>query len=524
MSVKTNEDLEADYVIVGGGTSSLVLAARLPEDDRSEADWQLITTPQVNRAGQPCNQGAPGKLLGGSSGINGQASIAPSKARIDAWSKLGATDWTWKKLSPCYKKSYTLHWVDQNVNGDSGLINVSFPAVLQDPLSKAWVDTFEGIGYSLTADPFSGNSIGGYSELAAVDYETKTRSYAVTGYGLPDMQRPEVRILTKAMVRKILFDASDAGVTAKGVEAIVQGGLSTIKAKNEAIIDQFNVPVVVENPYVGENLQDHLMSGISFDVKKGVITGNPLMRQEQEAVQNTMQIYTEHKAGPMTIGGIQSSAFMPIIEYHGPNQQEAKQAYLNKFIPQPEGRDQVIRDIYADDNEPTCSMFMFLAQANLHQTGKSFVGQELLPGNFLSLGLELSLPFSRGSAHIASADPNVPPTIDSQYFSNPLDLGIMARNLLDVERIHKADPLAKFLVHSGQRNHLDAFLTDLELAKKYLRDTATAAYHSCGTVAMLPREKGGVVDEKLRVYGTTNLREWDASVFPWAADTIKSDA
>ncbi|KAE8323110.1 hypothetical protein BDV39DRAFT_218101 [Aspergillus sergii] len=450
MGVKTNEDLEADYVIVGGGTSSL-----------TELGNRAIKEPQ-------------GELLSGSSSINCQAFITPSKAGIDAWSKLG---------------------VDQNINGNSGPINVSFPVVLQDPLSKAWVDTFKGIGYSLTADPFSGNSIGGYSNLAAVDYETKTRSYAVTGYGLPTMQRPGVRILREAMVQKILFDASDAREV-----ILTAGALNTPKLLelsgigNKTILDQFNIPVVVENPYVGENLQDHLMSGISFEVKEGVITGDPLPHQEQEEVQNAMQLYTEHKAGPMTIGGIQSSAFMPIIEYHEPNQQEAKQAYLNKFIPQPEGRDQVVRDIYADDNEPTCSMFMFLAQANLHQTGKSFVGQELLPGNFLSLGLELSLPFSRGSVHISSADPNVPPTIDP--------------------RLHKADPLAQFLVPSGQRNHPDAFLTDLESAKKYLRDTATAAYHSCGTVAMLPREKGGVVYEKLRIYGITNLRVCDANVIP----------
>ncbi|KAE8313897.1 glucose-methanol-choline oxidoreductase [Aspergillus transmontanensis] len=235
MGVKTNEDLEADYVIVGGGTSSLVLAARLPEDDRfgmtllgSEADWQLITTPQTELGNRAIKE-PQGKLLGSSSGINGQAFIAPSKAGIDAWSKLCATDWTWEKLSPYYEKSYTLQlpdeaarehigvsWVDQKVNWNSGPINVSFPAVLQDPLSKAWVDTFKEIGYSLTANPFSGNSIGGYSNLAAVDYETKTQSYAVTGYGLPAMQRPGVRILTKAMVQKILFDASDARVTATG--------------------------------------------------------------------------------------------------------------------------------------------------------------------------------------------------------------------------------------------------------------------------------------------------------------------
>jgi choline dehydrogenase-like flavoprotein len=90
----------------------------------------------------------------------------------------------------------------------------------------------------------------------------------------------------------------------------------------------------------------------------------------------------------------------------------------------------------------------------------------------------------------------------------------MARNLLDVERLHKVAPLSNFIKPNGRRNHPDAFLSDLESAKKYLRDTAKTAYHFCGTAAMLPREKGGVVDEQLKVYGTTNLRVCDASVFP----------
>ncbi|KAL7655405.1 hypothetical protein ACMYSQ_007359 [Aspergillus niger] len=90
----------------------------------------------------------------------------------------------------------------------------------------------------------------------------------------------------------------------------------------------------------------------------------------------------------------------------------------------------------------------------------------------------------------------------------------MARNLLSVERLHKVKPIADYLVESGQRNHPDAFLSDLESAKKYLRDTATTSYHLSGTAAMLPQEKGGVVDENLRVYGTTNLRVCDASIFP----------
>ncbi|KAB8215098.1 hypothetical protein BDV33DRAFT_227863 [Aspergillus novoparasiticus] len=594
---------EADYVIVGGGTSGLVLAARLSEGDAtrtiivleagknlvkdpgvqtpalwttlmgSEADWQFQTTPQATLGDRVIKE-PQGKMLGGSSGINGQAFVAPTKAGIDGWAKLGATSWTWESLSPYYRKAFTLQlpdeatrdhigttWVDLNMNGDSGPIKVSFPAVKQDPLSKAWVDTFQEMGYGVTADPFSGVSTGGYSNLAAVDVETKTRSYAATGYGLPAMQRPSVHIITDAVAHRIILSQRDLGVTATGVEANIQGQTTIIKAKkeviltagalntpkllelsgigNRAILDQFNIPVVIDNPNVGENLQDHLMSGISFEVKPGVMTGDPLLRQEPDAIQTALKLYAEHKAGPMTVGGVQSCAYMPMIDYHG--QQEAKRAYLDTFLSGPDDRDKVIRDIYAELDTPTCSMFMFLAQANLHQAGKSFVGQELLPGNFLSLGLSQSLPFSRGTVHIASSDPNRPPIIDPRYFSNPLDLDIMARNLLDVERLHSLKPISDYLLVDGKRNHPDAFLTDRESAKRYLRDTATTTYHSCGTVAMLPREKGGVVDEKdLRVYGTTNLRVCDASIFPLipaanimstvyavaerAADIIKTDA
>ena len=155
--------------------------SRVTPDDHTAANFCYQAT-----SGDRVIKETQGKLLGGSSGINGQAFVAPTKAGIDGWAKLGATSWTWETLSPYYKKAFTLqlpdeatrdhigiHWVDPKVNGDSGPIKVSFPAVRQDPLSKAWVDTFQEIGYGVTADPFSGVSIGGYSNLAAIDAETR---------------------------------------------------------------------------------------------------------------------------------------------------------------------------------------------------------------------------------------------------------------------------------------------------------------------------------------------------------------
>jgi len=89
--------------------------------------------------------------------------------------------------------------------------------------------------------------------------------------------------------------------------------LSGIGAKS--LLEQNRIPVVVDNPSVGENLQDHLMTGISYEVADGVMTGDPLMRQDPEALQIAQNLYFEHQAGPFTIGGMQSHAFMPILEF-----------------------------------------------------------------------------------------------------------------------------------------------------------------------------------------------------------------
>ncbi|KUL91545.1 hypothetical protein ZTR_01579 [Talaromyces verruculosus] len=105
-------------------------------------------------------------------------------------------------------------------------------------------------------------------------------------------------------------------------------------------------------------------------------------------------------------------------------------------------------------------------------------------------------------------------SIDPRFFPHPLDIEIMARNLLDVERMHSVKPLSECIKPEGRRNRREAFLTDLGSAKKYLRNTATMTFHSCGPAAMLPHDQDGVVGESLRVHGTSNLRIVNASIFP----------
>lgn len=343
-----------------------------------------------------------------------------------------------------------------------------------------------------------------------------------------------MRILTGAITEKILFTKTGSGaVKATGVQVLVDGKQETFTPNKEiilaagafntpklleisgiggkALLEKHGIPVVVDNPAVGENLQDHLMTGISYEVVDGIVTGDPLMRQEPEALAQAQKLYFEQKAGPFTMGGIQSHAYMPTPDASG----------LLDRLPgplRPEDAEQyeLVRSILDSPNGSSAGWFMFLAQANLHEGGKSFVGTQLHPENFASLGCAQSHPFSRGSTHISSADVDAMPEIDPRYFSHPADLEIMARHVQALDqKLRPSAELAPYFKPDGKRNHPDSFkLQDLEGAKKYVLDTATAAYHACGSAAMLPREKGGVVDSKLVVYGTENLRIVDASIFP----------
>ncbi|KAL4877107.1 glucose-methanol-choline oxidoreductase [Aspergillus karnatakaensis] len=586
--------LNADYIIIGGGTSGLVLASRLSEPSSSPSpsitllesgpdlttdpriltpalwtslmstplDHNFQTTPQENLGGRKVNI-PQGNLLGGSSAINGMAFIAPGKNVIDSWGELGNDGWDWDSLHPYYKRSYTLQvpdeetltfigadkWLDESINGDCGPLKASFPAVRSNPLAKAWVDTFEDMGFGAREDPFAGEIWGAYSNLALTDQGSKERSFA--GVYAENARESGVRVVTGAWVRRILFEISSdtAGEpVATGVEVVIDGEVQVVKANKEVLLcagaintprilelsgvgdakrlNELGIPVVVDNPNVGENLQDHLSTGISFEAVDGVVTLDPLLRQEADAVQAAMREYAESRTGPLTIGGVQSSAFMPILEFHGSNQEREKSMgeFLDSYLSelesdlQPDIRNKAIRDILAKPDSPASMMFMFLAQGSLHdlENASSFSGTGLQEGNFITLGFETNFSFSRGNTHITSPDPGpeTKPTIDGKYLSHPLDLELTARTLLDVHDLHTKQPLANYLKPNGRRNPPDAFLTDLDSAKKYILDTVNTTYHYCGTAAMLPREKGGVVDSHLRVYGTQGLRVVDASVFP----------
>jgi len=136
------------------------------------------------------------------------------------------------------------------------------------------------------------------------------------------------------------------------------------------------------------------------------------------------------------------------------------------------------------------------------------------PGKTIMLAGMLSQPLSRGNVHIASSNPTDAPLIDPNYFSCEVDLEIFARHIQYLETIAQLEPFRSEISKIQGSSEPAVYFGDLEVAKEYIRRTARTMWHLCGTCSMLPREKGGVVDARLVVFGTSNLRIVDASVIP----------
>lgn len=499
-----------------------------------------------------------GKLLGGSSGINVNFWTHASQKDINDWGKLGNKGWSWDAIFPYFAKSEKYvpptpevaavndaSYIDPSLHGTHGPVKNSF-SPFQGNFNTAWDPTFETLGIKLSGDPKGGLALGAYHNLLAYDPVNVTRSFAGNAYYNPATKPPNLKILTNALVNKVIF-APETGyrtsLVATGLSFIAGGKKYVANCKREVILsagtfqspqllelsgigsksllEAHGIKVLQDNPNVGQNLQDHLLFPLGFQAAEGEFTFQAF--RDPKVVAAALETYSVNHTGPLV--GATNSALLSYAQILSssrrgpvPRQNLTASQLVSKDTPGlSEQYDLVLQKLLNPNDASAQELFFITGESP--QFGDNItllfqVDPVTSPDSYFTLFGALEHPFSRGSVHITSADPTVAPAIDPNYLSHPLDLVVTSSIALHLQTVAQTQPLASHLKNGGtvfQPGYKR--LTEQNVAEQ-VRATFGSEYHPIGTCAMQPADKGGVVDERLRVFGTKNVRVVDASVFP----------
>jgi choline dehydrogenase-like flavoprotein len=500
-----------DYIVVGAGSAGCVLANRLTASGRHrvlllEAGghdrniWihvplgygKLFTNPKVNwlytsepeaelnnrRIIQP-----RGKVLGGSSSINGLLYIRGQPADFDHWRQLGNSRWSFDDVLPYFRRA------EDQQRGEDALHGMGGPLAVSDvcephPLCEAFIAAAQQAGFPRN-DDFNGPTQegAGYFQLTA---RRGRRCSTAVGYLRPARRRPNLTIVSNALASRILFSGRRAigveyrhGETTRvahaNAEVILAGGtfnspqLLQLSGLGPApLLQSLGINVIADMPGVGADLQDHLQVRMQYRCTER-ITMNDVIHSWRHRAGAGLR-YALFRKGLLAIGAGYAGGFFrtsplaatPDVQVH--------------FI------------IFSAE----------AAGAALHP----------FPG-FIASVCQLR-PESRGVVRIKSADPRQPPAIQPRYLSSPVDRDTVVEGMKLLRRIMRQPAMRRYIAE--ERAPDPACTSDAELLE-FARATGTTVFHPTSTCRM-GRDPTAVVDDRLRVHGIDRLRVVDGSIMP----------